>query len=111
MMASGGDLQKTVAAIQYVDTCLGGICEAVKHAGGVTIVTSSHGNIEALSTDEGTTGHHTTSNPVPFHLVDDHSSTVLLREDGSLADVAPTILGILGIKAPAEMTGSDLRVL
>ena len=52
-----------------------------------------------------------TANPVPFHLVDDRSAGLLLRDDGSLADVAPTVLGILGIAKPDEMTGSDLRVL
>lgn len=110
VVASGGDVQKAVAAIQYVDTCLGGICEAVRHAGGVTLVTSSHGNLESLASDDEAIGR-STANPVPFHLVDDRSSSVLLRDDGSLADVAPTILGILGIEPPSEMTGSDLRVL
>jgi 2,3-bisphosphoglycerate-independent phosphoglycerate mutase len=110
LMAADGELNKAVAAVQYVDTCLGGICEAIRRAGGVTIVTSSHGNLEALQSEEGEI-HRTTANPVPFHFVDDRSTSVLLRDDGSLADVAPTILGILGLEKPIEMTGSDLRVL
>jgi 2,3-bisphosphoglycerate-independent phosphoglycerate mutase len=51
----------------------------------------------------------TTANPVPFHFIDGRSAATRLRDDGTLADVAPTILGILGIEKPAEMTGSDLR--
>lgn len=110
LVAATGDIKKTVSAIQYVDTCLGGICDAMKKAGGITIVTSSHGNLEQMHPDPES-GSRGTSNPVPFHLVDDRSAGLLLRDDGSLADVAPTVLGILGIEKPNEMTGTDLRVL
>jgi 2,3-bisphosphoglycerate-independent phosphoglycerate mutase len=51
-----------------------------------------------------------TGNPVPFHLIDDLSTTTAMREDGTLEDVAPTILAILGIDKPVEMTGRDLRL-
>ena len=52
-----------------------------------------------------------TANRVPLHFIDASAETMHLRENGSLADVAPTILGLLGIEKPAEMTGSDLRVM
>jgi 2,3-bisphosphoglycerate-independent phosphoglycerate mutase len=107
-----GDMNKAVSAIQFVDTCHGGICDSVRKMGGVVLVTSSHGSLEAMPVDEeAETAHVSTANPVHFHYIDDRASSMLLREDGSLADVAPTILGLLGIEKPVEMSGSDLRVL
>lgn len=112
LMAASGDLSKTVLALQFMDTCLGGICEPIRKAGGAVVITSSYGRCESVSEDNKAGGIlPATSNPVPFHLVDDRSDISRLRENGSLADVAPTILGMLGIEKPGEMTGTDLRVL
>ena len=112
LMAETGDVEKTVAAIQFIDTCIGGICDKVQRAGGVVIITSTHGNCEEmLHHDTGETNFLTTVNPVPFHYVDDQANGLRLREDGALEDIAPTILGILGIEKPPEMTGHDLRML
>lgn len=112
IMAASGDIGKTVAAIQFIDTCLGGICETVKQAGGAVIVTSSHGNCEQMMhAESGEPSVGNTANPVPFHLIDDEFRGFALRDDGVLADVAPTLLAVLGLEKPAEMTGSDLRVL
>lgn len=112
LMAETGDIARTRAAIQYIDTCIGGICEKAEQAGGIVILTSTHGNCEEmLHADSGEPSFAATANPVPFHLIDPRNGDVRLRDDGSLADVAPTILGILGIDKPAEMTGNDLRVL
>jgi len=112
LIAETGDVGRTVAAIQYIDTCLGGICERVAEAGGVAIITSTHGNCEAmLHADSGEPSYSATDNPVPFHFMDFRSNGVTLRDEGTLADVAPTILGILGLEKPSEMTGSDLRML
>ncbi len=112
MMAETGDVNKTVAAIQYIDTCIGGICEGVQQAGGVVMITSTHGNCEEMiDLDSGESSLTATANPVPFHYLDASSNGVRLREDGSLSDIAPTILSVLGIKKPDEMTGSDLRML
>lgn len=111
LVAHTGNLEKTIEAVQYVDTCLGGIVEKIRQIGGVAIITSSHGNCEEMSdllTGEPNSSY--TANPVPFHLVDDQSNGLNLREHGALEDVAPTILGILGIEKPEEMTGSDLRL-
>lgn len=112
LMADTGDLDKTVAAVQFIDTCLGGICDKVLRSGGVVMITSTHGNCEDVAGAEtGETRNLPTANPVPFHLVDPCGNGTRLKENGTLADVAPTILGILGIEKPAEMTGSDLRLL
>ena len=112
LMAETGDVDKTIAAIQFIDTCIGGICDKVEQAGGVVIITSTHGNCEEmLHFDSGEASFLATANPVPFHYIDAASDNVRLREDGALADIAPTILGILGIEKPSEMTGRDLRML
>ena len=108
--AETGNLERTIEAIQYVDTCLGGVVEKVRAAGGVSVVTSSHGSCEEMLNARGEPNRFATSNAVPLHIVDDDLAMVQLREGGSLSDVAPTVLGILGIEKPAEMTGSDLRV-
>ena len=112
LMAETGDVEKTIAAIQFIDTCIGAICDKVKQAGGIVIITSSHGNCEEmLHFDSGEASFSPTANPVPFHYVDESPNGVKLRDDGSLEDIAPTILNILGIEKPPEMTGNDLRML
>lgn len=112
LMAETGDVTRTISAIRCIDTCLEGICHAVRARGGVVLVTSSHGNCEEMiHIDSGEPHTQTTANRVPFHLVDDHERAIKLKGNGTLADIAPTILGILGIDKPAEMTGHDLRIL
>lgn len=112
LMAETGDIAKTRAAIQYIDTCIGGICEKAEQSDGIVILTSTHGNCEEMfHGDSGEPSFASTANPVPFHLIDPRNGDIRLRDDGSLSDIAPTILGILGIDKPAEMTGNDLRVL
>jgi 2,3-bisphosphoglycerate-independent phosphoglycerate mutase len=110
MVGHTGKLDKTIEACQYVDICLGWITKAVRRAGGVTLITADHGNAEQMinpQTGQPHTAH--TTNPVPLHLIDDASRGLKLREGGALEDVAPTILGLLDISKPAEMTGRDLR--
>jgi 2,3-bisphosphoglycerate-independent phosphoglycerate mutase len=110
LMAETGDIGRTISAIQYVDTCLGGICEKVAEYGGAVVVTSTYGNCERMLTPEtGETDPMPTANPVPFHYIDDSVKGVRLSAGMSLADVAPTILAILDIEKPPEMTGTDLR--
>lgn len=109
MVAHTGSLEKTIESVQFIDTCLGGIVDKIQEVGGVALITSDHGNIEEMTdilTGEVKHGH--TVNPVPFHLVDDEEE-VSLRSNGALEDIAPTILGILGIDKPDQMTGRDLR--
>ena len=110
MVGHTGKLDKTIEACQYVDTCLGWITKAMRAAQGTTLITADHGNAELMidpKTGEPHTAH--TTNPVPFHLIDEDSIGVKLRDEGALEDVAPTMLGLLGIEQPSEMTGRDLR--
>jgi len=110
LSAETGMINKTIEAVQYVDTCVGGIVEHVTAAGGVAIITSSYGNCEEMvNVVTGEPQYLTTANPVPFHLVADGLNGTKLREGGTLADVAPTILGLLNVEVPGEMTGRDLR--
>ncbi|MEP6789658.1 MAG: hypothetical protein ABJB40_14560, partial [Acidobacteriota bacterium] len=112
LMAETGDIERTVAAVQYIDTCIGGICSTVRDLGGVVLITSSHGNCEEMRYAEGDEPNRSaTNNPVPFHIVDDMANGLDLHEDRSLADIAPTVLAIMNIEKPTEMTGSDLRRL
>ncbi|MDT7806462.1 MAG: 2,3-bisphosphoglycerate-independent phosphoglycerate mutase [Acidobacteriota bacterium] len=112
MVGHTGNLAKTIEAVQYVDTCIGWITKALRTARGRCLITADHGNCEQMidpSTGQPHTAH--TTNPVPFHLIDEDSRGVKLRDDGALEDVAPTILGLLGLGQPEEMTGRDLREL
>ena len=112
MVGHTGKLDKTIEACQYVDTCLGWITKAIRKVRGTTLITADHGNAEQmidLLTGSPHTAH--TTNPVPFHLIDDDAKGLTLRSGGALEDVAPTMLAILGLEQPEEMTGKDLRIL
>ncbi|MGE5707369.1 MAG: 2,3-bisphosphoglycerate-independent phosphoglycerate mutase [Bacteroidota bacterium] len=105
MVGHTGVMSAAVQAIETVDSCLGKIVEAVQKAGGVAIITADHGNAERMvDTDGGPFTAHTTD-PVPFILV---GYPAKLREDGVLADIAPTMLQILDIPQPGAMTGKTL---
>ncbi|MEO8041469.1 MAG: 2,3-bisphosphoglycerate-independent phosphoglycerate mutase [Acidobacteriota bacterium] len=108
--AETGSLERTIEAVQYVDTCLGGVIEKVSEAGGISIVTASYGSCEEMLDAAGQPNRSATGNAVPLHLVADGLATLRLRGDGSLCDVAPTILGLLGFEKPGNMTGIDLRI-
>ena len=112
MVGHTGKLDKTIEACQYVDTCLGWITKRMREARGVTLITADHGNAEQM-TDPITGSPHTahTTNPVPFHLIDEESIGLKLRTGGALEDVAPTLLGLVDLEKPSEMTGRDLREL
>ena len=111
MVGHTGNLNKTIEAVQFIDTCLGGILQKIKELNGIAIITSDHGNCEEMvDLNNGEINNSHTKNPVPFHLVDESANGTRLRTDGALEDIAPTILGILGIEKPDEMTGNDLRM-
>ncbi len=110
MVAHSGNLDKTIESVQYVDTCIGGIIDKIREKNGVAIFTADHGNIEEMAdVISGTPNGSHTANQVPFHLVDESAQGTKLRYDGALQDIAPTVLGLLGIEKPHEMTGRDLR--
>jgi len=110
MVGHSGKLEATIKAVEAVDACLGRIHQALRPRGGTWIITADHGNAETMI-DPVTGGPHTyhTTNPVPFILVT-ADGKLRLRSNGSLQDIAPTLLGVLGLPAPPEMTGRDLRM-
>jgi 2,3-bisphosphoglycerate-independent phosphoglycerate mutase len=112
MVGHSGKMEPTVKAVQTVDAQLGRIYQAVKQFGGALLVTADHGNAE-LMIDPVSGGPHTshTTNPVPFILCTDQGRKVGVREGGSLRDISPTVLSLLGLPQPKEMTGGDLRVV
>ncbi len=107
MVGHTGDLAAAIAAVETVDACLGRIIAAMRERRAPLIVTADHGNAEAMRGDDGEPHTAHTCNPVPFILVDDSLSQVVLRE-GGLKDVAPTVLELLGLSLPVEMTGNSL---
>src|SRR6185436_13223092 len=100
-----------VKAVESVDACLGRIELAVRTKGGAVLITADHGNAEMMI-DPATGGPHTahTTNPVPLIVIAEDRKRFALRPGGSLRDISPTVLGMMGISQPKEMTGHDLRV-
>ncbi len=111
MVGHTGKLDAAIAAITAVDAALGRCIDALLAAGGTALVTADHGNAEQMWDDELNAPHtaHTT-NLVPVVLVSPSGADAPALRDGSLPDVAPTLLGLLGLAQPEEMTGGDLRV-
>ena len=107
MVGHTGVIDAAVRACEEVDRCLGEVLAAVEECGWAALVTADHGNAEELI-DPRTGGPQTahTTNPVPCWLIGDDAP---LRAGGSLRDIAPTLLGLLDVPQPAEMTGRDLR--
>ena len=110
MVGHSGKIEPTVKAVETVDACLGRIEPVVRAKGGALLITADHGNAEMMI-DPATGGPHTahTTNPVPFIVVAENGKKFSLKPGGSLRDISPTVLGMLGIPQPKEMTGSDLR--
>ncbi len=108
MVGHTGVIPAAVKAVEAVDQCVGTAVEAIKKADGVLFICADHGNAEKMidyETGEPHTAH--TTNPVPFVLVN-YDEAYTLREGGRLADIAPTLLEIMGLPHPAEMTGESL---
>jgi 2,3-bisphosphoglycerate-independent phosphoglycerate mutase len=109
MVGHSGRLEPTIRAVETVDACLSGIYQALKIKNFSWLITADHGNAEMMIDPVTGTPHtYHTTNPVPFLLVDD--SKMSLKPMGALQDIAPTVLGILGVEQPKEMTGQDLRL-
>ena len=113
MVGHTGDMKATIMAVETVDRNVGRLVEAMSERGGVTLITADHGNAEQMvdyETGEPFTSH-TLSFPVPFVAVpgkETWMSECRVREGGILADVAPTVLGLLGLEPPEDMTGRSL---
>ena len=110
MVGHSGKIEPTVKAVETVDACLGRIETAVRVRGGAMLITADHGNAEMMI-DPATGGPHTahTTNPVPSIVVAENARQFTLRPNGSLRDISPTMLGMLAVDEPKEMTGHDLR--
>ncbi|MBE3581838.1 MAG: 2,3-bisphosphoglycerate-independent phosphoglycerate mutase [Thermoanaerobacteraceae bacterium] len=107
MVGHTGDLQAAIRALEAVDECLGRLAEAMTSRRAPLIITADHGNAEAMVEPNGEPHTAHTSNPVPFILVDERYRQARLGE-GSLQDVAPTVLALLGLDQPEAMTGRNL---
>jgi 2,3-bisphosphoglycerate-independent phosphoglycerate mutase len=115
MVGHTGQINATIQAIETVDSCLGRLLASVSKVGGTTIITADHGNAEYMIDEAGNPWTAHTTNPVPLIVIEGekakipgHGGSVTLRSDGKLADIAPTILEILQIPQPPEMTGRSL---
>ena len=109
MVGHSGKLEAAIQAVEAVDVAIGAVSDAVRRAGGALLVTADHGNVELMrDSDSGQPHTSHTVGPVPF--VYQGVRPMTLRAGGSLRDVAPTILGLLGVEPPAEMTGRSLLV-
>lgn len=115
MVGHTGKMDATVTALEEVDREVGRLLEAIAKVGGTALIIADHGNAEYMHDEQGRPWTAHTTNPVPFILVEGeglkipgHGGEVTLREGGCLADVAPTILHILQVPLPPEMTGRSM---
>ncbi|NOR67643.1 MAG: 2,3-bisphosphoglycerate-independent phosphoglycerate mutase, partial [Woeseiaceae bacterium] len=109
MVGHTGILAASIKAAETVDECVGRILDKVKTLGGSAIITADHGNFEKMadgSPDSPHTAH--TIGDVPMIVFDEQLKGSKLREDGTLADISPTLLEMLGVPQPEEMTGRSL---
>ena len=105
MVGHTGVMEAAVKAVETVDACIGRIYEEVrKHPDVVLLITADHGNADCMFDETGKVNTAHTTNPVPFLVTRENA----VLTDGRLADIAPTILGIMGLEQPSEMTGKNL---
>jgi len=105
MVGHTGVIPAAVKAVETVDECLGRVVEAVHESGGALVITADHGNCDNMLEADGSPNTAHSLNPVPIIVTADG---VALDGEGILADVAPTILALMGIEQPPEMTGRSL---
>ena len=107
-MGHTGNYEAAIKAIETLDTCIGRVTEAIKKTGGECLITADHGNAEQM-TDPETGQAHTahTSEPVPLVYIG-RPDAVIQQEGGILSDIAPTILNLMDLPKPEEMTGNNL---
>lgn len=107
MVGHSGIMEAAIKAVGTVDECTGRVVEAIKEVGGEVIITADHGNAEDMEEDGRPVTAHST-NPVPCILVSERHKQAKLRGGGTLADLSPTILDLMGLEKPQEMTGQSL---
>ncbi|MGI0485560.1 2,3-bisphosphoglycerate-independent phosphoglycerate mutase [Pantanalinema rosaneae CENA516] len=115
MVGHTGNMDAAIQALETVDACLGRLLESISRAGGTALITADHGNAELMWDEQGNPWTAHTTNPVPLILIEGegvkipgHGTDVTLRSDGRLSDIAPTILDILKVPQPPEMTGRSM---
>lgn len=108
MVGHTGVIEAAEKAVATVDECVKKVTDKILSMGGTAIVTADHGNADKLLSDDGTPFTAHTTNPVPVILVSDKYKGAELRKDGILADIAPTLLQVMGLDIPKEMTGKSL---
>jgi 2,3-bisphosphoglycerate-independent phosphoglycerate mutase len=108
MVGHTGVIPAAVKAVETVDACLADVVAAVQESGGALLITADHGNADEMLEEDGSPDTAHSLNPVPVIVVTPTPPTLALREGGILADVAPTLLQLLGIEQPAAMTGRSL---
>lgn len=110
MVGHSGNLEATKQAVQVVDECVEKVVNCLLKHNAKIIVTADHGNADIMKYEDGSPNTSHTTNPVPFILISDELKDVKLRTDGNLSDVAPTLLDLMGIEKPEEMSGNTLIV-
>ncbi|MCS5696508.1 2,3-bisphosphoglycerate-independent phosphoglycerate mutase [Desulfofundulus thermocisternus] len=108
MVGHTGDMDAAIKAIETVDRCVGKVVKAVQEKGGTVIITADHGNADEMLDPNGHPHTAHTTNRAPFILIGEDAGRVKLRPGGILADIAPTMLDLMGIPVPPEMTGRSL---
>ena len=105
MVGHTGVLDAAIKAVEAVDECVGRVVDAVREIGGVALITADHGNADKMVDEDGEPFTAHTTNPVPFCVI---GYDCELKDGGRLADIAPTMLQILGLPQPEEMDGTSL---
>ena len=108
MVGHTGVMEAAEKAVHAVDACVAEVVEAIRKAGGRAVITADHGNCEQMFAEDGTPFTAHTTNPVPFILVDDARKGAMLKDGGRLCDIAPTLLALMNLPKPEEMTGISL---
>ncbi len=108
MVGHTGVIPATIKAVEAVDKTLGDIYKAIKDTNGTLLITADHGNADQMFNEDGSIRTAHSLNPVPFIIVSEDLKVEKLKQSGSLADIAPTILDIMGIEKPKEITGNSL---
>ena len=110
MVGHTGDFDAAVKAVKTVDECVGKVVEKIQQMGGCAIITADHGNADKMIAEDGSPFTAHTTNLVPCILIGEQFNKVKLRDDGILADVAPTLLDMMDLQIPQEMTGKSLII-
>jgi 2,3-bisphosphoglycerate-independent phosphoglycerate mutase len=111
MVGHTGDVKAAITAVETVDECVGRVVEKLLSKGGQALITADHGNAELMQDPENKTTITAHSiNPVPFIVVSEELKSAKLKEDGRLSDIAPTVLSMMNLDKPEQMTGESLII-